>query len=634
MHSALNRDRSWTEIDLDCFRENLQELSQHVAAGTAFMQIVKADAYGHGAFQIARCSLQCGAAMLGVANADEGMLLRYQGIEAPILILSPSLPTEIPQILESHLTPSVSDPAYAQALQKASRQAGRITPVHVNIDTGMGRSGVRPEEALPLIALIRKMKHLAIEGVFSHYTASENDPDFTAGQLAEFRQIIGRLDFKPHYIHIANSSGILTQKDDLCNLVRTGLLSYGIYNDPGLRSKIRVQPVMTFKSRITFLKSALPGESIGYNRTYTAAREIRYGILPVGYADGYDFQLSNRGKVLIQKQICPVIGRVSMDMIAVDVTHLPGVAVGQDVILLGGGHEKVSAEYLCGLYQGSVYEMLCQVGRRARRYYREKGEISDSSPLLRREFVSQDYSDQKLNTIIEAAIEQRLQSKEIAGLLYNEWLQRFFAEKDSHVSYRRDFRHAITFQLAPNALLEDYYQVQTTLQFRKQLRSDEFFVACASNEQQLEDFFLRPDVEYRWLLDKNIDLDNEFFHVSSVLINDIQLENEIKISNGCIEIRCFHAALANLVGKEVAFSISTLTYYPRSSRQLSVYIIEMTRGLDITFDFGKLLDRVEVVPIFAGQKKFPVIDLKPGRVQLVLPDSEWVFPNSGVVFAY
>ncbi|MBT3755315.1 MAG: alanine racemase [Candidatus Cloacimonetes bacterium] len=619
----MKNDRSWTEIDLTNFENNLTELKRFFSPQKDFMQIVKADAYGHGAFQIAKKAIDCGAVCLGVANVQEGLLLRYQGITVPIVILSPSLDNEIKQILESDLTPTISTTDFAEKLNKSGK-----CKIHINIDTGMGRSGFHYKEALENINEIREFSNLEIDGIFSHFSSAEDDAEFTKLQSDRFEQIISKLDFKPRFVHISNSSGVITFQNKYTNLVRLGLLSYGVSSHKRLKDKIKLKPVMTFKSRISQIKSAKKGGSIGYNRTYMATEDMNYAILPIGYADGYDFLLSNKGKVVLQNHVCNIVGKVSMDMTAIDVTAVEDARVGDEVILLGD--ENITAENLTALYDGLSYELLSQIGRRAKRYYKLGGKIIDSSPLLRREFVPKDLSDNKLGNIIEAAIEQRLQSKEIANLVHEDILKRLFVEKDKDIHYRRNFKHSIQFKNSEK--YPDYFLTTTNLSFSKILQNDYFSVACAKTEEDLEKYFMRNDVEYRWLLDNSIDLDEMFFNVTSVKVNDIELYNEMMIADGCIEIKCYHPDLKSLVGKEVNFSISTKTYYPKSSHQLSVYIIEMTQGVDISFESD--LKNVEAVPIFSGKSKFPQINKSQNKISISTNKDEWVFPTSGVVFVF
>ena len=621
----MKNDRSWTEIDLTSFKDNIKELKKFFKPQSEFMQIVKADAYGHGAFQIAIKAIECGTVSLGVANVQEGLLLRYQGIKIPIIILSPSLENEIEQILENDLIQTISTLDFAEKLNKIG-----MCKIHINIDTGMGRSGFHYEEAFENINEIKKLENIEIEGIFSHFSSAEEDPEFTQLQSDRFEEVLSKLDIMPKYIHISNSSGVVIFPNKYTNLVRLGLLSYGVYSNTEMKSKVNLKPVMTFKSRITQIKSAKKGNSIGYNRTFIVPDDMKYAILPVGYADGYDFLLSNKGKVILKNQVCNIIGKVSMDMTAIDVSAIENPEVGDEVILLGDSNENITAENLTSFYDGLSYELLSQIGRRAKRYYKENGKIIDSSPLLRREFMPKDLSDNKLGNIIETAIEQRLQSKEIANLVHEDILKRLFAEKDKDIYYRRNFKHSIKFEESDE--FPKYFLTSTDLSFTKKLQNDYFSVACAKTEEDLKKYFLRNDVEYRWLLDNSIDLKEMFFNVTSVKVNDIELYNEMKIADGCIEIKCYHPDLKSLVGKEVDFSISTKTYYPKSSHQLSVYIIEMTQCVDISFESD--LKNVEAVPIFSGKSKFPKINKSNNKISISTDKDEWVFPTSGVVFVY
>ncbi|MCD4650217.1 MAG: alanine racemase, partial [Candidatus Cloacimonetes bacterium] len=578
-------------------------------------------------YEIAESAIEEGAAFLGVANAEEGAILRYRGIKLPILILSPSMIDEIPLIQEYQLTPTISDFHFATALNESSQQ--RIA-VHINIDTGMGRSGFSlTREWEKEYKLLREMPNIYIEGIFSHFAASENDSDFTSLQKERFRHILS--DSQPKYVHISNSSAVVTCDTDIGNLVRLGLLSFGIYSDISLKSRINLKPVMTFKTRISMLKSADAGESIGYNRTFEVKKPLQYAILPIGYADGYDFLLGNKGKVSITGQLCPVIGKISMDMIAVDVSGVSDLKIGEEVIVIGGENENLRAENITAAYEGSSYELLCQIGRRAKRYYFKNNKLIASAPQSRRTFFSGDFSDKSLNQIIEAAISQRLQSREIASLIYDRMLRSFFQEKDSDVCYRTNFRHEITFSECD---LNNFYLTETSLLYNKVLQSDYFLVVCANTPQMLEKYFARKDVEYRWLLSHEIELDPRFFKLTEVSINGIQLASTVRIEDGSVEIRCSHPDLTSLIGEEVAFSISSRTYYPKNGHQMSVFITEPTQGVAVTFKYPANLSNVEAIPVFAGRSRFPAISRKENEISVSSDKDEWVFPNSGIVFAY
>lgn len=627
-------DRSWTEIDLDNFQHNLLKLKEFIPSEKAIMQIVKADAYGHGAYQIAKKALDNGAEMLGIANADEGKLLRYKQINVPILILSPSLESEIEMILDYDLTPTLTDLEFAVKLNEKAQLAGLIRKVHINIDSGMGRSGIPYQQASDFLNQVSLLSNLQIEGIFSHYAASENDPEYSLEQSRIFQQFLQELDLRPRYIHIANSSAVVNFQNDYTNLVRLGLLSYGVYSDNTMTDKINLKPVMTFKSYIAQIKEAQAGESIGYNRTFICKRKTKYAVIPVGYADGYDYLLSNRGKVLIKHNVCDLIGKVSMDMITVDLTALEEAEVLDEVILLGADINEIRAEALTQLYGGSSYEILCQIGRRAKRYYLENEKFTDTSPLLRRDFVSYDFPEHKLNTIIETAIEQRLQNKELAATIYTDFLERFITEKDLDIHYRKNFRHNLSFSKCDIPGLEGYYAVETTLKYVKVLQSKFFYIACAQNEADLERYFRKGNVEYRWLLDGTIDLSEANFQVTEVKVNELDLSCESKLINGCLEIRCSHPELVDLVNHPVTFSISTKTYYPTTYQQLTVYINEMTRGVEISFEYDDLFTEVEAISIFSGRDKFPVTLKDKKKIMIKSHKDEWIFPLSGVVFVY
>ncbi len=624
-----NNDRSWTLINLDNFVYNVKNIKKFIG-NKAYLQIVKADAYGHGAYQIAKEAIHWGAKFLGVANYQEGVLLRFQKIDIPILILSPSLEAEIVPIVQYNLTPSVQSFDFAKKLNDYAMEVNKRIKIHINVDTGMGRSGFYYDNSYEEILKINSLDNLEIEGIFSHFAASENDKEYTKWQYDRFYKLIKKLPFEPKYLHISNSSGIINLKENFTNLVRIGLLSFGIYTDLDLKKKISLKPVMSFFSKIGHIKTANKGESIGYNRTYIAEKKLKYAILPIGYADGYDFMLSNKGNVYYKNSVCKVLGKISMDMIAIDISKIDNPKVGDTVQLLGDANDKISAEYLTSLYNGSSYELLCQIGRRAKRYYRKEGKFIDSSPLLRRAFVPTDYSPQKLSSIIETAISHRIKSREISTIIYKDFLERFFKEKDKNVHYRENFNHTIEFIKRT----DNFFQVKTTLEYEKILTNPYFYVICASNEKILEKFFLDPFVEYRWLLYGDFRLDKKHFEILSVKINDMELNYKQNDYKEYLSVRCFDERLKNIIGKKVKFFISTMTYYPANSHQLSVYINELTKNINISFKYNNLFNKVETVPFFSGKKHFPNISYNNDTVSLKTNPDEWIFPNSGVVFVY
>lgn len=621
-------ERSWVEIDLAVFRENLNFLKSFLREDQGFLQVVKADAYGHGAKEIANAALAEGAKYLGVANLDEGSILRRQGIKAPILILSPSLPDEARAIVENSLTPGVSDLQLARLLDKEAQRLGITQAIHIKLDTGMHRSGIRLEDAQSFLSEIAKFKHLEIEGIFSHFSAAEDDEGFSKAQEEGFTRLIESLAIKPKYIHLANSSALIKGYAKACNLVRFGIMSFGIDVIGDLQDNLL--PVMSFKSTLSQVKRIKKGEYVGYKLSWQAPRDGLYGIIPVGYADGYDFMLSNKAVVEIAGHTAPIIGRISMDMSTVDLSSIPDVMPDEELCLLGGKSKETRAENLSALYDGSAYELLCQVGRRAKRYYLMKEQVLHSAPLARRDFIASDFADSKLSRIISQALSARLRSEEIGEMVYREILRTLIFNQDRDVHYRRNFRHLVRF----DETKEGYYPAETVLTYDKVLDSDYFIVACAASDEVLRSYFLRNDVEYRWLLDSGLSLSEDTFEISSVKVGGIDLHTEIHSGEGFLEIRCHHPELANLIGKEQEFEIRTKTFYPADSHQLSVFISDLTRSVEIVFEYPQSLKKVEPVSIFSGQEKNPAMSIEEGRIRLKTKEDQWVFPLSGVVFTY
>ncbi|MDD3236200.1 MAG: alanine racemase, partial [Candidatus Cloacimonetes bacterium] len=263
MLNTIIKERSWVEVDLSAFRDNLNFLKKRMQAQQSFLMIVKADAYGHGASEISRVAIEAGAVYLGVANPEEGKLLRIQSCHAPILVLSPSLPNEIPTIINNSLTPSVSDLAFASALSKAAVKLDKLVNIHLKVDTGMHRSGVFESDFMALYTAVAKLPKLVIEGVFSHFASSQSDPPFCNEQEDSFNKLIRELPEAPKYIHIDNSNAVLNGLGASSNLVRLGILAYGV--NTSLQS-LPLQPVMTFKASLSQVKQMKKGDTIGYNR--------------------------------------------------------------------------------------------------------------------------------------------------------------------------------------------------------------------------------------------------------------------------------------------------------------------------------------------------------------------------------
>jgi len=502
--------RSWVEVDLDNFTANLREIKRLIGGTVDFMQTVKADAYGHGAIEISHAALREGARMLGVANADEGIQLRISGIEAPIVILGPSTLPEIPDVIKYSLTPSVSDKGFVRALEEQLEKSSRTLCVHVEVDTGMGRGGTMHSEAMDLIAHIRTMNHITLEGLFSHFASSEtlttfNDQQWLlfSGLLAELRQA----GISIPLTHMDNSGAILNYPDLKLQMARPGIMTYGIYPSSETQSKAVLKPVMSFKTTIVLIKEFPGGYGIGYNRTYVTGHRTRVATIPVGYGDGYPFVLSNRGEALIRGRRAPIIGRVSMDMCTLDVTHIPDCSVGDEVVLLGRQqNEYISANEIADKAQTISYEILCALGKRAPRVFLHKGQTDAVEPRLRRIFVpGEEKSIARIDSIIRHCFQTRTRSEELGDAIYYEMFETLFGNEDRQLELRSCFRYNITISQLPEAVeprrrADAYFQLRTHVEYKKTIRSDTFMIGCASDREQLDALIEDEHCEYRWIL--------------------------------------------------------------------------------------------------------------------------------------
>ncbi len=361
------------EIDLGAIAFNFREIRKLVGPAVKICPAVKADAYGHGAVQVSRTVLAEGAEMLGVATVEEAVELREAGIEAPILVFGVLLDEQVSDVIQWDITPMVCSRSFAGKLSSQAVASGKRVKVHVKVDTGMGRVGVLPDEAVEFVLDILKLPGLEIEGIFTHFPcADDDDQSFTRRQIAEFREIIERLEAEGVSIpirHTASSAAILVMPDSHFNMVRPGIMLYGLY-DFDIPCGVELLQAMTLRTRIAFMKEVQPGVSIGYGRTFLAHRPTRVATLPIGYADGYSRMLSNRGAALVQGRRVRVIGRVCMDQIMVDVTGIPDAAVGDDVVLYGTqGDENISIREIAGLASTITYEIVCSVSKRVPRIW-------------------------------------------------------------------------------------------------------------------------------------------------------------------------------------------------------------------------------------------------------------------------
>jgi len=385
---------TWVEIDLDALSHNIGEVRSRTGDDLTILLVVKADAYGHGAVEVARVAVAGGIDMLGVATLQEGMELRQAGIDAPILILSPPMENETAGIVEYDLSCTVPSLGIARALSRAASARDKAATVHVEVDTGMGRSGVLLDEALPFVTAVAKLPDLELEGVFTHFPSSDEDPAFTEGQVQSFRGLLDRLGRKGIEVplrHAANSGAVLGVASSITtplNMVRPGIVVYGLRPSGMGTDGVGLQAVMGFKSRIAQLRELPGGHPVSYGRTYTTPRPMRLAVVPVGYGHGYSWRLSNAGEVLIRGRRAPIVGRVTMDVTMIDVDAIPDAAVGDEVVLFGRqGDEEITVDEIAAGTGTINYEVLCGIGKRVTRVFVKSGEAIGLRTLTERRVI-------------------------------------------------------------------------------------------------------------------------------------------------------------------------------------------------------------------------------------------------------
>jgi len=641
--------RSWVEVDLDHFTHNWSELRRLIGPSVQILQVVKADAYGHGAIEISNMALKNGASWLGVANADEGVQLRVSGITAPILILSPSMESEISEIIKYRLIPSVSDVHFARILQHKYMEAGISEPIHIEIDTGMGRGGTMYKEALRAIHEIARCPNLILEGIFTHLSSGEQINDYSREQGRLFLDLLKKLRREGLTFpirHMANSGGILNYPAFHFDLVRPGLMTYGIYPSRDTQDRAHLEPVMSFKTRVALVKKFPRGYSIGYGRSYVTNRPTLIATIPVGYGDGYGVILSNRGEALIRGKRAPVVGRISMDMCTIDVSHIPDCQVGDVVTLMGkDGLEEIAASDIAARVSTISYEILCMLGKRAPRIFIHKGQTGAVEPRLRRIYIpEEEKSLSRIDNIIRQCFQTRAKNEELGDAIYYEMFETLFGKGDRQLELRTDFRYDIKVadftakerKVDPEA--EKYFKVTTHIEYIKAIRSEIFFIGCARNNEQLAALFHDPQCEYRWLFSRG---DNQVmerdFRIVRVAVDGktIPLIRSTHTDRG-YEVWCGGDILKEKVNKPVKLEIEIVTKKPKDSNTFSVYLVYPTRGLEITFDYGKTnLQNVREVAFFAGKNPYPQVGKEKGRsIELKIDAQEWIFPNSGVTFTW
>jgi len=365
---------TWAEIDLDAIRYNMGKIRGTLRGDTGIMAVVKANAYGHGMVEASRVLEKLKIEYLGVATLDEALTLRGAKIKLPILILGSVLPEEAAAAVKNDIALTLCN---GELLKALANMAGKtLKPkVHIKVDTGMGRIGVWHEEAIEFIADVRKHGNIELEGIYTHFSIAGRDKFFTQYQINAFEGVLNvleRLGMSIRLKHAANSIACCDWKKSHLNMVRPGIIIYGIYPKRNFPRRIDLKPAFSLKTKIAFIKNTPPGRSISYGRTYITQSHTKIATLPIGYADGYGRILSNRAEVLVRGHRAPVVGKVTMDQTMIEVGHIKNVKVGDEVVLIGKQKsEDIRLEKLARLAGTIPYEIVTGITGRVPRLYKK-----------------------------------------------------------------------------------------------------------------------------------------------------------------------------------------------------------------------------------------------------------------------
>ena len=362
---------AWTEIDLGRLRRNVRLIRQDLLAHVRLLAVVKDEAYGHGALEVARVAVEEGAWGFGLSTLEEAMNLRDGGITAPLLLLGERRETELEWCVAHDLTVCVNEPHTVRALAKIAADRGRRAPVHVKVHTGMSRYGVRWDEALPLIEQVAVAESLRLEGVMTHFAQSDEvDKTFANVQLARFNGVLEGMaaqNIAAELRHTCNSGGLLDLPHAHLDMVRPGILLYGVFPSQSCRTIAGIEPVMSVKARIAAIQTVKPGEVVGYGMRYTAATQRRIAILPIGYGDGFP-RVRNEGCALIHGRRAPLVGGIAMDALMVDITDIPQAQMWDEAVLMGRqGEDEITVRDIAKLKNSVTYDVLTNWRLRLRR---------------------------------------------------------------------------------------------------------------------------------------------------------------------------------------------------------------------------------------------------------------------------
>ena len=364
--------RLWAEIDLGAVLFNYRAIRRFVGPGVRMMAMVKSNAYGHGVTRIAQFLEEAGADCFGVANLEEALELQHAGISRAIVITGPITECEVEHAVANNIQITVSPPEIIDLVEQEARDQQTTARLHLQVDIGMTRAGVPPDAATELAARIEVSDALDLVGVATHFPVAE-DAATSREQLRDFDTLCARLadlELLPHVRHVANTMGIFNVPESHHELVRPGIGLFGMYPDDALRPHVKLRPAMTVCTQIVYLRDVPPGTPVGYGHTHATNRHTTIATLPIGYADGFQRSLSNRAKVIVAGRYAPVVGNVSMDMLTIDVGHIPGLRIGMPVTIIGAdGDAGISAEEHARDRGTIPYEVVCSVGKRVKRMY-------------------------------------------------------------------------------------------------------------------------------------------------------------------------------------------------------------------------------------------------------------------------
>lgn len=382
--------RIYAEINLDAICRNVNETKKKVGENVDVLAIIKADAYGHGALRVARALTELDIKNFGVATAEEAIQLRKHGIDANILLLDYAFEESYTELIENNITSTVFEYKHAKKLNDIAGILGKKADIHIKLDTGMGRIGFIPsDESFEIIKKIYELENVTVSGIYTHFACADmTDKAMTYRQIELFDNFCEKLENGGINIpvkHLCNSAGIMEFSSAYANMVRNGIITYGLYpSDEVNKEEIALSPAMSIKSHVVYVKEVDENFTVSYGATYVTDGKTKIATIPIGYADGYPRALSNKGRVLIKGKSAPIIGRVCMDQMMVDVTDIDDVKQGDVVTIVGSdGNETITVEELSAMSGSFNYEFVCNVNKRVPRVYIRNGKVSEIVDLIK-----------------------------------------------------------------------------------------------------------------------------------------------------------------------------------------------------------------------------------------------------------